>query len=98
MTRRLQLRAQLLKIVDLTVAYAYDGAVLIVDRLMAAADIDDGKAPHTEQQFAIDKCAFVVRSAMKRDRTHARQQRTIDRCRVLERNDSVNAAHARFNP
>ncbi len=48
MTAVLELLAEILEVVDLAVEDDADGAVFVVDRLVAAGDVDDGQAAHAQ--------------------------------------------------
>src|SRR5919198_796167 len=78
MARGFELWSQLAKVVDLAVENDPDGAVLIVNRLMARREVDDAEAPHSEGDLfvnaALHQQPVVVRSAMTDDLTHALQQ------------------------
>src|SRR6476660_3495767 len=63
-TRPLEIGAQLLKVVDLAVEHDPDGAVFVVNRLMAGGEIDDAQAPHAECDTVVDPDALVVGAAM----------------------------------
>ena len=45
-----------------------------MDRLLAALQIDDGKAAHTQADWAIEIEAVVIRAAMPDCRVHAAHQ------------------------
>ncbi len=71
---RLQISAQLAKVVDLAVADHPDGSVLVRDWLVTTAQIDDRKSAHAHRERTIRIAAFVIRTAMDRHFGHAREQ------------------------
>ncbi len=60
-----QFVAQLLEVVDLSVADDDAAAVLVRNWLVTASDVDDRQPPHTERERAIDELPGIVGTAMK---------------------------------
>jgi len=63
-TASLEVSEPLDELVQLAVTHYNDAAILIVDRLVTALDIDDGEAPHAEYRFVTLIPSFTVRTAM----------------------------------
>src|SRR5208282_1713026 len=61
---RAQLAAERLEIVDLAVEHDGDAAVLVVERLRAARDIDDGEPAMAEAQARLEVIAGAVGTAV----------------------------------
>jgi len=68
-----QLLAQLEIVVDLAVEDDPRAAVLVVNRLRSAFEIDDREAAHSEADRAVDVKAVVVGTAMPDRVAHAQQ-------------------------
>jgi hypothetical protein len=65
-----ELHAQRLEVVDLAVEGDGHRAILVVDRLVAALEIDDAQPPEPERRMLIDAVALAVRPAMGDDVGH----------------------------
>ena len=59
-----ELRRELPIVVDLAVVDDGDRAVLVVDRLLAAGDVDDGEPPHREADAGLEVKAVAIGPAM----------------------------------
>ena len=64
MSRLFKILSQFQVVVDLPVEDNPDALVFVVDRLMAAGHIDNGKAPHPESNVASDIGTAVVRATV----------------------------------
>jgi hypothetical protein len=87
-----ELLAQLAEVVDLAVQYDNDGAVLVVDRLVPAFQIDDRKALNAKRDPVIRKQPTRVRAAMLHGPAHALDDLRLDG--ALAREDPGDSAHA----
>src|SRR5256885_15655632 len=85
--------AQVLIVVDLPVEDEPLGAVHIVDRLLAAGDIDDRKAPHSKTYVLFNIKAVLIRPAVNNGSIHPLEEGTVHRSPV-SRHISCNAAHS----
>src|SRR4051795_8412517 len=74
MSARLQGAAQLEVVIDLAVEYHPYRAIFVVNRLMAAAQIDDAQAPHRQTDTRLAKRAAVVRTSPHERAVHAVQR------------------------
>ncbi len=70
--------AQFEIVVDLAVENDPGGAILVVDGLLPAFQVDDGEAAHGEADRAVDVKTVVVRPAMADRLVHAGQQRFVN--------------------
>src|ERR1700730_6564390 len=70
----LQLFAELTVVIDLAIENNPGGAVLIVDRLLAACHIDDRHPPHAQAHALAEVEAVIIRAAMAYGLTHACQK------------------------
>ena len=77
MAALLELGAQLEVVVDLTVEHDPDGAILVVNGLMAACQIDDAQAPHAQADARLDMNPFVVRPTMPDHVAHPVDEREL---------------------
>src|SRR5262249_8211455 len=59
------------EVVDLAVEHDPDGAIFVVDRLMARREVDDAQPAHTQGDWAIDQESVVIRAAMTDGVAHA---------------------------
>ncbi len=86
-----ELLAQLEIVVDLAVKNDPRRAILIVNRLLPALEIDDREAAHCQADGSVDIEAVFVRAAMPDRFIHAGQQRFVNRLAVVsnESNDST---------
>ena len=64
MSRLFKILSQFQVVVDLPVEDNPDALVFVVDRLMAAGHIDNGKAPHPKSDVASDIGTAVVRATV----------------------------------
>ena len=89
----LQLFAQGLEVVNFAVEHDDEAAVLVIHRLAAALQVDDGQAALPQRDRAFQKLALAVRPAVG-DAVHHRLQ---DLGRVFPRADKTNdSTHKRF--
>src|SRR5258707_4526 len=77
MTAVLELLAEILEVVDLTVEDDADGAVFVVDRLIAAGDVDDGQAAHAQADIVRPEETFAVGTAVQQPVVHRLQRGAI---------------------
>ncbi len=75
--QREQLLAQRLVVVDLAVVGDDQRAVLVVDRLRAAAQVDDAQAAVPQGRMLVDIAALAVGAAMRDDVRHPLQDGTF---------------------
>ena len=61
---RRQPPAQLAIIVDFPVENQRDRTIFVIERLIAASDVDDLEPPHRHAEIAVDEIAIAIRSAM----------------------------------
>ena len=92
---RLQLRDQLLVVVDLAVEDDDDRAVLVVERLLAGREVDDRQAAMTEPDARLEVHALAVRPAVRLRVVHALQQRAVEVAAAAGVEQSGDAAHVR---
>src|SRR5581483_1762313 len=78
MAARNQVLPQFLVIVDLAVEYHPNGAVLVRDRLVAGAQIDDAEAAHADAARPVYMKAFIVGAAMANAVAHRTNLRDAD--------------------
>jgi hypothetical protein len=71
-----------------------DGPVLVLDRLIAAFEVDDGKSARRQRNRPIDDAPFAVRPAMQKALAHHGERARVDRAPV-ERDESADPAHGR---
>jgi hypothetical protein len=89
---QLEFATQLAEVVDLAVADNDQRFVLVADRLVAAAHIDDRQPPHADRAAPVAVHAVIVRAAVRDRVAHARQGARIGGAAV-ELVDAVDAAH-----
>ena len=90
---RLQLRAQLSKVVDLTVVDHLKPAAVHRHRLVAVLEVDDAQPPESERCGGILEVAFVVRTTMAERLGHGVEQRPVGRTP-----EARDPAHVRGSP
>src|SRR6266508_5574983 len=64
---------ELAVVVDLSVLNDLDRAVLVPDRLVAALEVDDGKAPRRERDGPVDEAPLAVGAAVTQALAHRRE-------------------------
>src|SRR5262249_6298862 len=79
-------------IVNLTIEDDGHRAVLVVDRLTPAIDINDCQTSHTQSDMVAEEKSVIVRSSPANERTHAPDQRLINLPRLCM-NGPYNATH-----
>ncbi len=92
-SERHELGDQLLEVVDLAVEDDDDGAVLVVERLLAGREIDDRESPMAEADSRFDVQPAPVRAAMVLGLVHAIEKRAVDLALAGEIEDADDAAH-----
>src|SRR5438552_1387271 len=78
-------------VVQLAVTDRGDGAVFVVDGLVAGCEVDDRETAHAEHRIVILVPSFAVRTAV--DEAAQRLSHTLLRDRPVNANQSGNAAH-----
>ncbi len=86
-----ELAAQLAIVVDLAVADQQDRAIRVVQRLLAAREVDDRQAAMPERRTLVVIDPFAVRPAMRERVQHAAHRAVARRIRI---DDTCDAAHA----
>jgi len=93
----LQLIAELSVVVDLAVEHHGDRPVLVVDRLVAAGQIDDAQPAHPQCKSRRPRIAgkkpFFIRTAMVHRRGH-RPYARLSVCAARSERDAAYTAHA----
>src|ERR1700691_6778442 len=89
-----KLSAEFGEVINLSVENYPDGAILVKDRLMAARQIDDTEAAHSEAGSIFDKDSFVIRAAMHDGLAHAVNRRRINPIARCGADDTCNSTHA----
>src|SRR5207237_2718153 len=74
-----QLLTQFDVIVDLTVEDDPDGAVLVAQRLVPTAQVDDRQTAHGHAERTLDVYPFVVGPAMRDERRHSVEESAVGR-------------------
>ena len=92
MTELLQLFAKLAVVVNLAVENYPGSAILIVDWLVAALDVDDREPAHSQAGWTTEIETIIVRAAMLDGIAHSDQQRLIN-IRSITINYAYNSAH-----
>src|SRR6266850_3041482 len=88
----LQLFAELLVVIDLSIENNPCSAILIVDRLLAAFHIDDRQAAHAQANSLVEVEAVFIGAAVAYGLTHARKKCLVHGGSVFF-NDTYNATH-----
>ncbi len=91
----LQLSPQRPVVVDLAVVHERDGAVLVSDRLPAAFDVDDRKAPHSQPNRTVEEVTVVIGSAMNECLGHPLDAFAVHFACRIGVSDSADPAHHR---
>jgi len=91
-TELFQLRTEFEVVVDLAVEDDSRRAILVVNGLLAAFEVDDGEAAHREADGTVDVVSVFVRAAMTNRIAHAGQERFVNRLAVVS-NQSNDATH-----
>src|SRR5262249_8704977 len=92
-TAPLEIGPELLEVVDLAIAHDPEVLVLVRDRLMSAADVDDAEPPHAERDPRRDVATLVVRTAVLDDPADPGQDLARGLMLPAEADDAVDAAH-----
>jgi hypothetical protein len=74
----LELLAEFLIVIDLAIENYPGGLILIVDRLLAALDINDRQTPHSQSNVPIDIETIIVWPTVLDGHAHAREQGLVD--------------------
>src|ERR1700682_6108469 len=72
--RRFELLPQCAEVIDLSVEYDCETAVLVVDRLMSCRKVNDAEPPHRDAAGLVVELSSVVGSAMGKRRVHLRNR------------------------
>src|SRR5574341_562257 len=92
-----QVFAQIVMVVDFAIEDDPDRTVLVRDRLVAAGDVNDRKAAHSDGGLARDVIAFIIRPAVSDHAAHPRNQvaRRVHVRSHIRSNYSSNTTHNR---
>src|SRR5262245_38893745 len=93
MPASLEIGAQLLEVVDLTVEDDLDRAVLVADRLVAALQVDDRQPSMHQSQARFHPEAFGVRPAMGNTLSHHLEDGVVHRLSRICIDDACDTAH-----
>src|SRR5207245_4500455 len=77
--------------IELAVLHDPHGGVFVVDRLVAALDVDDREAPHAEGHTVELDAPLVIGSAMNHGGAHARHQ--VSTIGWITARDATNPTH-----
>src|ERR1700676_1575793 len=88
-----QVLPKLLIIVDFTVENDMNAAVFIGQRLVAAAEVNDGEATETQADRARNRVTVVIVTTMSDGVGHALDESGSDRGRRIENQFSADSAH-----
>src|ERR1051326_6111424 len=86
------------KVIDLAVENDDNGTVLIEDRLLSAAEVNDAEAAMPEPDIVLDKVAMVIRSAVLLSGCHPLKHIVSYPVSYVEIDDPANPAHKLFLP
>ena len=92
-TQRLQLRDQVLIVVDLTIEHHHHGTVFVEQRLLSRGHIDDGQATVSQAHARLEVQAAFVGTAVKLRLVHAVQHRMRDLAVAAGVENACDAAH-----
>jgi hypothetical protein len=73
MPSSLEVGAQILKVVDLTIEHSRHSSVFVTDRLPASRYIYDREATHPQRHIPLEKNPLIVRAAVRDGTAHAIQ-------------------------
>ncbi len=96
--RAAQLDLDFLEVVDLSVVGDDDAVVFVVERLLAAFEIDDRQSTMTQTDTGLDMKAVAIGATVFERRVHAREQIRIDRTPCLQIDNAGNATHELCSP
>src|SRR6185369_10439411 len=91
----LEFFAQLEIVVDLAVEDDPRAAILIVDGLLSALEVNDGQAAHRQTNGAVHVETVFIRAAMTDSFIHPPQQLLVNRLAVVP-NDSCDSTHTAY--
>ena len=89
----LEVRPQLDVVEDLAVEHRPDGLVLVVDRLVAALEVDDAQPRMAQAEAGLGVIAGAVRPARRQRRDHGLELAARHVAAAVEVQDSGQAAH-----
>jgi len=89
-TALLELRPQVLEVVDLAVEDDAHLAVLVVDGLIATHDVDNREPPHRQPNIVIPEHTLAIGAAMMQRIVHPQQRGAV---RSQRAHDAADAAH-----
>src|SRR5439155_19167663 len=93
MAARLQVRSELLMVVDFAVVNDPEVFVFVGDRLVAGGNIDDAEAAHGQPDITFDKEAVIVRPAMDDLMIHLLDPAAFNQLACIRIENSANSAH-----
>src|SRR5437762_340849 len=93
MSPSLQVRPQLLVVVNLAVENHLDRTIFIADRLVAAAQIDDRESAMDQSKPRLDPGTFRVGTAMSDTVAHGPEDGLISRTKPVGIKDASDPAH-----
>ena len=91
--RGFELGAELGERVDLPVLDHTDGAVLVLDRLVAALDVDDRQPAHTERRVPVQRSPGVIGPTPIQRGHHAIESLTRERAVAAKVDEASYPAH-----
>jgi hypothetical protein len=90
MATRLEVGAQVVVIVDLAILNEDERPVLVLERLLAALDVDDAQTPMAQSNVVHMEVPGSVRAAMAQGIRHP-----LKKAILLDTDESANPAHGR---
>jgi hypothetical protein len=93
MTQGLQLRNELLVVVDLAIEDNHDRTIFIEQRLLPGSNVNNGKASMSKPNTGLNMQATVIGPAMPLGVVHALQHGTVNFAAATDIDDAGNATH-----
>ena len=94
----LEVPTQLLMVVDLTVEDQGGPTIMILERVVAAFDVDDRQAPMAEAEAPVDHAGLGIRTPMGEKAGHALQRRGVQQPAFRFRREARNTTHVEDPP
>jgi hypothetical protein len=88
-----QVPAQIRIIIDFPIEYQPEGLILVGHGLLSGGEINDGQAPVSQTQGAVQIIPLGIRAAMGHDLVHAGEDGSLHRLIRVRINNTANAAH-----
>ena len=101
MTAAFEFGPKLGKVIDFTVKHHPDRPVFIEDGLMAAGNVNNAEAAHTQSGTVLNEDSLIVRTTMNNGLTHPVDGFRLNPISGLGADDSRDSAHAlspQYNP